>query len=621
MIRFALLLAVVLPLIVPGARPSAQATDDQLIGIWVSETTFKPTLNSELTVFRDGSNWRAMISGSEAKFHTSGNQIRFDFPGGIGQFRGGLTLNDRAIEGFWVQPPGVMHGGQAFASPLVLRRVGREWRGIVKTLPDRFTLYLKIFRNSKGILVGAFRNPEQNSIGGATQYRVTREGGAVNFSAGSDPAKPTILIAGSFAGSNDRLRIFWSDVGRTVDLTRSREAAASDFFPRPQGEPKYIYHQPPAIGDGWVTARARDVGMDEAVLVRLMQRLIDADPAEARPGLIHSLLVAHHGKLVLDEYFFGFSRDKQHDTQSAGKTFASIMLGAVMKQGVPVGPETSVYHLLARMGPFANNDPRKSQIKLAHLMTHTSGLACNDNDKDSPGNENTMQQQRLQPDWWKYTLDLPMAHDPGHRYAYCSANMNLMGAALTTSAHTWLPELFDRTIARPLQFGTYYWNLMPTGEGYLGGGACLLPRDLLKVGQTYLDRGRWNGRRIVDSSWVTRSTAPHVHISPTTTGLSSEQFSQVYNEGDDGYAWHLSDLRAGERTYHAYGASGNGGQLLIVVPDLDLVVVFTGGNQRQGGIWSRWGSEIIPREIIPAISHEAGGVTSLTSAQVFKNTF
>jgi CubicO group peptidase (beta-lactamase class C family) len=253
------------------------------------------------------------------------------------------------------------------------------------------------------------------------------------------------------------------------------------------------------------------------------------------------------------------------------------------------------------MGPFANADPRKSQITLAHLMTHTSGLACDDNNDASPGREDTMQAQQQQPNWWKYTLDLPMAHDPGRRYAYCSANINLVGAALTKGTGTWLPELFDRTIARPLRFGTYYWNLMPTGEGYLGGGAYLRPRDLLKVGQVYLNGGVWEGRRLVDSSWVTKSTAPHMQISPATTGLSPEEFPNYYGEGEDGYAWHLSQIRVGDRTYRGYAATGNGGQLLIVVPDFDLVVVFTGGNYGQGGIWGRWGSELLPKEIIPAI--------------------
>lgn len=279
------------------------------------------------------------------------------------------------------------------------------------------------------------------------------------------------------------------------------------------------------------------------------------------------------------------------------------MLGAAMREGFEVGPGTPIYELMTSRGPFANPDPRKVRITLAHLMTHTSGLACDDNAENpiSPGNEDLMQSQRTQPDWWKYTLDLPMAHEPGVRYAYCSGNMNLMGGALTTATRTWLPEYFDRTVARPLQFAAFHWNLAANGEGYLGGGSWLRPRDLLKVGQAYLDGGVWRGRRIVHASWVAESTAPRMHISPSTTGIPAERFGDYYGEGDDAYAWHLTELRVGETVYRGYNANGNGGQILLVIPDIDLAVVFTGGNYRQGGIWSRWPYDIVGAQIIPAI--------------------
>lgn len=587
---------------------SAASADDSLLGLWTSETTFGPVLQGELTVAREGSGWRATMAGGESRFSGAGDSVRFAFPGNLGQFRGALTENGRAITGFWLQPSGVTEerpapvgSRQAFATPLVLQRAGRDvWRGTVRPLEERFTLYLKIYRNAEGLLVGAFRNPEINSNGGASLFRVTREGGdAVAFSARLDDTMPEIRHSATLVRTPDRLRIFWPDVGRVLDLTLRTPEQAPDF-PRPPDE-TYRYKKPSATGDGWKTARAREAGIDEAALTRLVQKLIDADPAARRPSLIHSMLVARRGKLVLEEYFFGYDRDRPHDTRSAGKTFASVLLGAAMMNGTKIAPETKVYDLLAGMGPFAHPDPRKSQIDLAHLMTHTAGFACDDNDDASPGNENTMQTQRREPNWWKHTLDLPMAHDPGRRYAYCSANMNLMGAALTTATGTWLPELFERTVARPLQFGPYHWNLMPTDEGYFGGGSWLRPRDLLKIGQAYLDGGVWRGRRIVDASWVTQSTAPRIKISPETTGLDPDQFSESYLEGADGYAWHLLAVRSGERTYRGYEASGNGGQLLIVVPELDLVVVFTGGNYRQGGIWNRWPDEIVGGGIIPAI--------------------
>jgi CubicO group peptidase (beta-lactamase class C family) len=100
-----------------------------------------------------------------------------------------------------------------------------------------------------------------------------------------------------------------------------------------------------------------------------------------------------------------------------------------------------------------------------------------------------------------------MENDPGACYAYCSMGMNLVGAALTTASRTWLPAYFDSQVARPFKWGSYYWNIMPNGEGYLGGGVYARPRDFPKIGQVYLDGGVWQGSRIVDSSWVALSTS------------------------------------------------------------------------------------------------------------------
>jgi len=112
---------------------------------------------------------------------------------------------------------------------------------------------------------------------------------------------------------------------------------------------------------------------------------------------------------------------------------------------------------------------------------------------------------------------------------------------------------------------------------------------------------RIGARRIFDSSWVARSTSPYVEISPATTGLDKDRFREFYNEGEEAYAWHLNRLRSGDRMYREYEVSGNGGQLLMVIPELELVVVFTAGNYGQGGIWGRFRDQIVPQEIIPAI--------------------
>jgi CubicO group peptidase (beta-lactamase class C family) len=106
-----------------------------------------------------------------------------------------------------------------------------------------------------------------------------------------------------------------------------------------------------------------------------------------------------------------------------------------------------------------------------------------------------------------------------------------------------------------------------------------------------------------------------VEITPASTGLDSSQFPEFYNESTDGYAWHLYRLRSGDRTYREFEASGNGGQLLIVVPELELTVVFTAGNYMQGGIWGRFRDDIVAREVIRPSGHDGDANGSAVRAR------
>lgn len=601
-----LVLAVLLWTLCSGIPAGAAPADDPLIGLWSYQADFGPALRGDLVVRRSDQNWRAAIGGAEATGSMTGDEINFDF-GRRGGFRGRLSRDRRSIHGFWLQPSGATEArrnpggtGGRFATPVDLDAAGDEvWRGTVTPLDDRFTLYLSIFRDAEGVLTAAFRNPELNENGGASRFRVERDGDVLRFILayeGGEIRHDAALLHGP-----DRIRVRWDNLGRDIELTRLDPARAASFFPRLPGAATYHYRRPPETGDGWHTAAAGELGLDEAALNRIVQGIIDADPTARPATLMHSLLVAYRGRLVLEEYFFGYDREAPHDIRSAGKTFSSVMLGAARMNGVDISPETRIYDVLSGLGPFANPDPRKSQITLAQLMTHSAGLACNDNDEASPGNEDRLWQQQAQPDFLKYTLDLPQAFDPGRRYAYCSANINLVGGALAQATGTWLPEYFERTVARPLQFGRWHWLLTPIGDGYLGGGAFLRPRDLLKLGQAYLDGGVWNGRRIVTADWVTNSTTPRMEINEETTGYGAEEFGNYYGRGADALAWHMSPLTVGGRTVAAYAATGNGGQVVLVIPEYALTAVFTGGNYRQGGVWGRWGQQIVGDGIIPAI--------------------
>jgi CubicO group peptidase (beta-lactamase class C family) len=585
------------------AAPATGQDPDRLIGIWRADMNFGPSVGGPLVIREAKGRYSATIDGETAKTARNSKDIRLAFGHGS-SFRG--QIEHGLLDGFWISPASDMQNGadpggsgSPYATPVHLEQVSPGvWRGDVHPLRGKFTLWLSIFKAADGGIAAAFRNPQLNSTGGAARFEVAQTGSNLLFSAkagGRTISYPATLVA------PDRMRIKWPDVGATLELARRTGADAGAFFPRPPGSAPYVYRQPPQLRDGWRTARAASVGMDEKALQQIVRDVAASDPTIRGPQLMHSMLVAYRGKLVLEEYFYGFDRETPHDTRSASKTFASIMLGTAPAHAAGLTPGTRIYQVMHGFAPFANSDPFKSKITLADLMTHTSGLACDDNDNSSPGNEGTMQGQTAEPNWWRYTLNLQQKFAPGTRYAYCSANINLVGGALTVATHTWLPELFRRTVADPLHFGEWHWNLMPNGEGYAGGGAFLLPRDFLKIGQLYLNGGEWNGRRVVPASWVQESTTAHIQVSPQTTGLTEDQFGNFYLKAADGLAWHLNTLTSGGRTYRTYGATGNGGQLLVVVPEADLAVVFTGGNYSQGGVWLRWPQHIIGDKIIPTI--------------------
>lgn len=564
-------------LLLSGAAHAEAPT--ALQGRWEDRKDFGPASRGELVLTHEDGAWHAELGDATAH----GASLDLTFADDQGRFSG--ARRGRTIVGWWRQPPGLP--GQAYMTPVTLYQDGASrWRGDVTPLAQTFTMTLRVAQDDAGHWYAAFRNREFNMNGGAGWLEPRVAGDAVTF-LGADGR-----VVRDGARADGTLRLAWPPLPMPLVLTRATNVPAPE---------RGVGLAPPQSGDGWRTARPSTVGFDEAALSALVARIAGADPFARRAQLIHSLLVSRQGRLVLEEYFAGHDREMPHDLRSAGKTLSAILVGAAHREGARIGPDTRLYDLVAPQGPFANPDPRKSAITLAHLMTHTSGLACNDNDENSPGNEGAMQGQSVQPDWRRFALDLPMAHAPGTRYAYCSAGMNLVGAALEAATGEDAPDLFDRLVARPLAFGRYHWNLAPDGKGYLGGGVHMRPRDLLKLGQLHLDRGVWNGRRILERAWVEDSTRAHVTIDEASTGMDDATFANVATHGSDGYAWHRYGVRVGERLVPAYEANGNGGQFLIVVPEYDLVVVITGGNYGQGGIWTKWRNDIVGAGVAAAI--------------------
>lgn len=576
-------------------RPETAAATE-LAGVWSATRRFGPEVGGPLVLRPvtaglagdpDGAAGRpyaAEISGYHVMALAESGEIRFEIPGGRGRFRGRIAEDGRTLDGHWIQPWNYSSFSE-LASPVTLHP-GEDggWRGTVTPKPDVLRFHLKIEETEAGSVRAFLRNPEANVGRFYAIERVERKGDEVLFYDASGRLRLQGTVDEDFA----RLSVYFPLNGGTYDFVRTDEDPGSLFTPRAPSEPAYAYRRPDA-GGGWETARPEDVGMDAGPLEALV-RMIVATPMNAVDApYIHGFLVARHGRLVFEEYFHGYSRHVPHGTRSASKTMTTTLVGIAEHAGL-LDLDVPVYEAMYGGDPPAGLDPRARRVTLEHLITMTSGLACDDGDPESPGGEDRMQNQDEEPDWFGYTLRLPMAHEPGTHPAYCSGGQNLAGGVVSRLAGEWLPAFYQQRFARSVGAGHSFMNLTPTGEAYGGGGLYIEPRDFLKLGQLYLDGGVWKGVRLLDEEWVERALTPHGTIR------------------DEGYGygwWTFSYPFEGRRVDAAY-AGGNGGQYLIIVPELDLAVVIFGGNYNQS-VQHRSKYEYVPDYVLRSIAEGASG--------------
>lgn len=557
----------------------------ELAGLWGAKRSFGPEVRGTVTLEKRGQQWRADIAGRSVDARADGAEISFEVAGRRGSFRGRLNGEHGRIQGHWTQPP-LTHSGLAYTSPVVLEPIGRDlWQGEVVPLDDEFTLFLRAEAREDGT-VGAFlRNPDRNIGVFMNADRLERDGNRVRLLGTFFRNEDEILLAeGTYDPDWDRLSLYLGNRGGTYDFARFDDDEGSAFYARGQNPGRYRYFAPPARNDGWVTATLEDVGISIEPIAQLIETEIDPPARSVHAPYLHGLLIARHGKLVFEEYFHGFHRDKAHDTRSASKSLTSTLVGAAIQAGAPLDVSSPVYETVRGHDIASDTDPRKLRMTLEHLLTMSSGFDCDDGDESTPGNEDVMQSQSEEPDWYRYTLDLPMVREPGERPVYCSINANLIGAVLTAATGRLLPELLQELMAEPLEIRRYYLNLMPTGTPYMGGGSYWLPRDFMKLGQLMLDRGAWNGRRVLSEAWVERARSPLVEI----------------RDRRYGYQWWLTDYPYGDRSVQAFFAGGNGGQVVIAVPELRLLAAFFAGNYSDRVLY-RIQDEFFPQYILAAV--------------------
>ena len=568
-------------LIVAAASAQPAATTD-LEGLWVAHAQYGPEVHGRLMILRRGDGLVADIAGFSVAVKQQGNKLSFELPDGKGSFRGEHIGGQ--IDGQWIQPKTVASGAR-YTTSLILRADGDgRWTGMVVPCEDQMTYYLPITRDAEGRYSTYLRNPERNQ---GVFYGVSR----------IEQVEETVRLVGTRRGQKQESTIA---TGRrnledgtfslplsysTFDFARDTDSS-SPFYPRGNPPERYRYSPPVQLDDGWPVSSLEKEGIDRAMIEKFVQKLIDMRQENVSTSQVHSLLIARHGKLVLEEYFHGFDRDTPHDLRSASKSWTNVLIGAAMQAGVPIRLDSPVFETMLGSVP-ADLDPRKKAMTLEHLISMTAGFDCDDSG-ERPGDEDPMQEQTAQPDWYRYSLNVPMAWNSGEKIVYCSMKPNLAAGMLEKISGEPLPEMFYRLVAKPLHMGTYHLFLQPTGQPYGGGGHHFTTRDFMKLTQLFLNDGRWEGRQIVSREWARTSGAALRVLSPRS--------GQTY-----GYLWNSVEYSYRGRKLHAYFPGGNGGQVYIGIPDLDLLIAFTGGSYADSVLF-RSQREFVPEDILPAVS-------------------
>jgi CubicO group peptidase (beta-lactamase class C family) len=306
--------------------------------------------------------------------------------------------------------------------------------------------------------------------------------------------------------------------------------------------------------EGWKTASMEAHQIDPAKM-ELADEFAENDP------LARAVLVVKDGYLVYEKYYGEGGIDQSTNLWSVTKSVSAALVGLLMDQKLI----SSTDQLMADLMP---DYPEFNEITLHHVLTHTTGLSWVE---EGP----LWVDWILSEDWVASALARGQVRKPGERFFYSSANTHFLNALVHYTAGIFPGQLAKENLFDPmgipfdtmprsyvhsswndyLQPAHQTWRRDPKGIECASFGLYLTARDMAKFGFLYLNRGRWEDRQLLSEEWVETSTRDHE--------------TNIYGRYSYGYQWYLTKVRG----YPAFLASGFGGQIIGVVPSLDMVVV------------------------------------------------
>ncbi len=294
---------------------------------------------------------------------------------------------------------------------------------------------------------------------------------------------------------------------------------------------------------GWRSSTPEEQGMDSGLLSAMLGEILEENYA------IDSVTIVRNGYMVVDVSIHPFSSTSKHNIYSCTKSVVSALVGIAINQGYIEGLNQSVLSFFPQR-TIANRDANKEAMTLEHLLTMTTGFQCQDSYLYRWSGLNQMRDSE---DWVQFVLDLPMEGEPGERFEYCNGASHLLSGIIHETTGMSANEYAEEHLFGPLGISDVDWSSSPQGISVGYSELRMRPQDMAKIGLLYLNEGRWDGEQIVPSEWVVSSTS---------------QYISATLEDGYGYQWWVDDSGM-------YLALGYRGQFIYVIPEKEMVVVFT----------------------------------------------
>jgi len=345
--------------------------------------------------------------------------------------------------------------------------------------------------------------------------------------------------------------------GGEMDAPLEWEAADAypSLYARDPALGPYAYGVPQERGDGIPVEDAGNLGVDPAALEGTVDAILRGEA-----GFLKSILVLRAGKLILEEYFHGYQADDLAPIMSCTKSISSILVGLAIKEGRITGVDVPILEFFPedRGSAGAGWD----SLTLEHLLTMSLALDWTPEEAESLHGTG--------PSAFRQILARDVVGRPGEDWAYVNMNVNLLAGILFRATGDHAEALAARGLFGPLGVRSWDWGGGRTdGFNLMDGSLWLRPRDMAKIGLLMMNGGEWQGTPILDEAWVKESLTPRLSAGPGGEGY--------------GYLWWTMQVPGPEgQPLEMAFANGGGSQFIFMVPELDLVIVTTGGNQENG---------------------------------------